>query len=219
MATLDILIKTRLDKLDKLRSLEIDPFPSTVERKDKIADARNRIGKEAKVIGRIIAYRHQGKIAFLDIIDGSGKIQTVLKADILDINLINLIPLIDIGDFIAVQGKVDKTASGEISVFAYNFQIIAKSVRPLPDKWYGLKDIEERYRKRYLDMILNHEVNNRLVLRSRIITAIRNFLDSRGFIEVETPTLQPVYGGGFARPFTTHHNSLEADFYFRISDE
>ncbi|OGF99063.1 lysine--tRNA ligase [Candidatus Gottesmanbacteria bacterium RBG_16_38_7b] len=219
MATLDILIKTRLDKLDKLRSLEIDPFPSTVERKDKIADARNRIGKEAKVIGRIIAYRHQGKIAFLDIIDGSGKIQTVLKADILDINLINLIPLIDIGDFIAVQGKVDKTASGEISVFAYNFQIIAKSVRPLPDKWYGLKDIEERYRKRYLDMILNADVSKRLEVRSKTVQAFRDFFNNKNYLEVETPTLQPVYGGGFARPFITHHNALDADFYLRISDE
>ena len=130
-----------------------------------------------------------------------------------------LIEFLDIGDFIAVQGEVGKTQAGEASVFVRDFQIITKTVRPLPDTWHGLKDVEERYRQRYLDMIVNPEVRARLLKRSRIIESIRKFLNNKGYLEVETPTLQPVYGGGFARPFSTHHNVLDADFYLRISDE
>ena len=125
----------------------------------------------------------------------------------------------DIGDFISVQGEVGKTQAGEVSVFAQDFQIITKAILPLPDKWHGFTDVEERYRKRYLDTILNADVKERIVLRSKIIDAIRDFLTNRGFLEIETPTLQPIYGGGFAKPFSTHHNELDADFFLRISDE
>ena len=219
MAAIDELRKARLRKLEELRKKGIDPYPAAIKRGQRLADAKKMAGREVAVAGRLMAIRGQGKISFADIFDGSGKLQIVFKSDALNKKVSDLLSLIDIGDFVAVQGKVGKTEAGEISVFASDFQIITKTLHPLPDKWYGLKDIEERYRKRYLDMLLNPEVNNRLVSRSQVITAIRNFLDSRGFIEVETPTLQPVYGGGFARPFTTHHNSLEADFYLRISDE
>src|SRR3989338_1301846 len=219
MATIDVLKKTRLKKLDDLRKRGVNPYPASIIRRESLLQAKKMDGRQVAVAGRLMTIRGQGKISFADIFDGSGKIQIVFKSDLLPEKTAELLPLADIGDFISVQGKVGKTQAGEISVFASDFQIITKTVRPLPDKWYGLKDIEERYRKRYLDMLFNPEVKNRLVVRSRVIMAIRNFLDSRGFIEVETPTLQPVYGGGFARPFKTHHNSLEADFYLRISDE
>ena len=133
--------------------------------------------------------------------------------------IIKTCALFDIGDIVAVQGLVGKTQAGEISIFVDTFQIITKTIRPLPDQWHGLKDVEERYRKRYLDTILNPEVKNRLTQRSQVVDAFRDFLTTRKFLEVETPTLQPVYGGGFARPFTTHHNALDANFYLRISDE
>ena len=219
MPTIDELKKTRVRKLDSLRTMGVDPYPASVKRDHVIADASKKDGSSAAVTGRIVGLRGHGKIVFADLVDGSGKIQVVLKADELSKKLISLIPFIDIGDFIAVKGKIGKTQAGQISVFANDFQIITKTIRPLPDTWYGLKDVEERYRQRYLDMIMNPEVRDRLIKRSRIIESIRTFLNGRDFLEVETPTLQPVYGGGFARPFSTHHNELDADLYLRISDE
>lgn len=219
MATLDELIKIRLEKAQKLRKLGVDPYPAVVRREHTIASARAMDGKKVEVAGRIMGIRGHGKIFFLDIVDESGKIQVVLKADACDAASFRLVELLDIGDFVSVQGHVGKTQAGELTVFADSFQIITKTLRPLPDQWHGLKDIEERYRKRYLDTILNPEVRKRLEVRSRVVDAFRDFLTDRGFLEVETPTLQPVYGGGLARPFVTHHNELEADFYLRISDE
>ena len=219
MATIDELRKTRIKKLEELRKRDVNPYPASIKRRESLLQAKKMDGEEVAVAGRLMTIRGQGKISFADIFDGSGKIQIVFKSDLLPVSSVELLPLTDIGDFISVQGKVGKTQAGEISVFASDFQIITKTLHPLPDKWYGLKDIEERYRKRYLDMLLNPEVRKRLEARSLIVRAIRNFLDKKDYFEVETPTLQPVYGGGFARPFTTHHNSLEADFYLRISDE
>lgn len=219
MSTIDNLIKIRLDKLEALKKLGVDPYPSHVKRENMIKDSRAMDGREVSIVGRIIAVRGHGSIIFWDIRDESGQIQTVLKKDVCNKEAFQIIEYIDIGDFVSVQGKVGKTQAGEVSVFANNFQIVTKTVRPLPDKWYGLKDIEERYRKRYLDFILNPEVKKVQEKRIAIITAIREFLDSRGYVEVETPTLQPVYGGGLARPFVTHHNKLDSDFYLRISDE
>ena len=219
MATIDILRKTRIEKLEKLRKIGIDPFPAKISRKQKIIDARKMDDKNVSVAGRLLSFRDQGKIIFTDIFDGSSKIQVVFKSEKLGKNTRQLIPLLDIGDFISVEGKVGKTSSGEISVFADDIKIITKAVRPLPDKWYGLKDIEERYRKRYLDFLLNPTVRKTMFVRGGIIKAIRDFLNKRDYLEVETPTLQPVYGGGFAKPFVTHHNALDNDFYLRISDE
>lgn len=219
MPTLDDLIKTRIDKLNALVERGINPYPATVKRTHTVAGAAEKLSQAVAVTGRIMALRGHGKIYFLDIQDESGKIQVALKADICNKESYDLIQFLDIADILAVQGSVDKTQAGQVTVFAADFQIITKSVRPLPDKWHGLKDIEERYRKRYLDTILNSEVKNRLTNRSYIIDSIRDFLTDRGFLEVETPTLQPVYGGGFARPFSTRHNALDTDFYLRISDE
>jgi len=219
MATIDELKKVRINKLEALRKMGINPYPASVKRDHIIADGLNKLGSTVALTGRITGIRGHGKIVFMDLVDMSGKIQVVLKADELLKGSIPLISLVDIGDFISVQGKVGTTQAGEISVFANDFQIITKAVRPLPDTWYGLKDVEDRYRQRYLDMIINPEVRNRLIKRSQIIESIRIFLNSKGYLEVETPTLQPVYGGGFARPFSTHHNELDADLYLRISDE
>lgn len=219
MAPIDQLKEIRLKKLKKLQSLGLNPYPPTVLRKETTVEARTKLGQNVSITGRIIGIRGHGKLIFCDLLDFTGKIQIAFKKDILNKESFALLEYLDVGDFLSVQGKVGKTIALEITVFVVDFQIISKSLLPLPDKWHGLKDIEERYRKRYIDMLLNTEVSERLKKRSKIIQAIRDFLTKQGFLEVETPTLQPVYGGGFARPFKTHHNALDADFYLRISDE
>ncbi len=212
MATIDDLRKMRLTKLAKLKKLGADPYPGTITRKQTIAKARSLQGRDVAVAGRVMGMRGHGKIGFWDITDGTGKIQIFYKSD-------KISDLIDLGDFVAVQGAVDKTKVGEVTVFAKNFQIISKAVRPLPGEWSGLKDIEERYRQRYVDLIVNPEVRDIFLTRSRVVTFLRAFLDSDGFIEVDTPVLQPIYGGAQAKPFVTHHNALDVDLYLRISDE
>lgn len=219
MATIDVLKKVRLEKLDALKKLGVNPYPSVVQREHTIAQSLTMDGKKVATAGRVMGMRGHGKILFWDIADQSGKVQVVIKADTCAPESYILVEFIDIGDFVSVQGLVGKTQAGEPSVFVETLQILTKTIRPLPDKWHGLKDVEERYRKRYLDTLLNPDVKNRLQVRSKIIDAVRDFLTDRDFIEVETPTLQPVYGGGFARPFSTHHNELDAKFYLRISDE
>ncbi len=219
MATIDELKKVRLEKLDALKKLGVDPYPSLVRRDHTIAQAVTMEDKEVAVAGRIMGMRGHGKIYFLDLQDETGKIQIVIKADVCTAHALRFAELLDIGDFIAVVGMTGKTQAGEVSIFVKDIQILTKTLLPLPDQWYGLKDVEERYRKRYLDMLLNPEVTKRFVIRSRVVDAIRDFLTDRGFLEVETPTLQPVYGGGLAKPFVTHHNELETDLYLRISDE
>jgi lysyl-tRNA synthetase class 2 len=219
MPTITDLRKTRIDKLQKLQKMGTDPFPSRTVRDHTIAQARTKEGEDVAIVGRMTGMRGHGKIYFFDLQDESGHIQVACKKDLLPPETFQLLELFDLGDFLAVQGEVGKTQAGEITVFVKDVQILTKAIRPLPDKWYGLKDVEERYRKRYLDTILNEEVRHIFVMRTQIIDAIRDFLTNRGFLEVETPTLQPIYGGGLARPFVTHHNELEADFYLRISDE
>lgn len=219
MATIDELKKMRLAKLAKLRKLGVDPYPGTIIRKHTIAKARSLTGKDAAVAGRVMGIRGHGKIFFLDLIDGTGKIQVVLKSDQCDTKSYALTSCMDLGDFLAVQGEVGNTQAGERSVFAKNFQIISKAVRPLPGEWSGLKDIEDRYRQRYVDIIVNPDVRDIFLTRSKVVTFLRAFLDGDGFIEVDTPVLQPVYGGAQAKPFVTHHHALDVDLYLRISDE
>lgn len=221
MATIDDLRKMRLAKLARLRKFGADPYPGTITRNHTIAKARGLTGKDAAVAvaGRVMGQRGHGKIFFLDLVDGTGKIQVVLKSDVCNAKAFVLTACMDLGDFLAVQGEVAKTQAGEVSVFAKNFQIISKSVRPLPGEWSGLKDIEERYRQRYVDLIVNPDVRDIFLTRSRVVTFLRAFLDGDGFLEVETPVLQPLYGGALAKPFITHHNALDVDLYLRISDE
>lgn len=209
----------RLEKLNKIIDSGIDPYPSKLnfDRSD-ISTALVSLGKNVSVAGRILASRGHGNVVFMDLADESGKMQLFFQKKVLT-DKFKTLKLLDLGDFISVKGTVIKTVAGEISIDVEDFQILVKALKQLPSSWYGLKDVEDRYRKRYLDLILNSEVKNRLTARSKIIDSVRDFLTDRGFIEVETPTLQPIYGGGFARPFSTHHNKLDTDFYLRISDE
>lgn len=216
---LEELRKIRLQKLEKIKKLEVDPYPARCQRKQTASQALNLMGRKVAVTGRIMAIRGHGGIQFADLQDESGKIQLVFKKDKLQASSLTLLALLDIGDFLAAQGKIFKTQAGEVSVLVKDFQLLAKTLRPLPSKWHGLKDVEERYRKRHLDLIMNPQVKKTFEIRSKIISAIREFLDSQGFIEVETPTLQEIYGGASARPFVTHHSTLDYDFYLKISDE
>jgi lysyl-tRNA synthetase class 2 len=163
--------------------------------------------------------RSIGKISFLDIRDSSGKIQLSLRYDLLGREKYEFLQDIDIGDIIGASGKLFRTKTGELTLEVSEFTMLCKSLRPLPEKWHGLADIEKRYRQRYLDLISNEESRNTFVLRTKIITALRSFLDSRGFMEVETPVLQPHAGGAPARPFVTHHHALDQDLYLRIALE
>src|SRR3990167_6621655 len=219
MATIDELRKVRMEKLEALKKLGVNPYPSTVRRSHTVKQALTMDGKDVTVAGRVMGIRGHGKIFFLDLADETGRMQTVVKADACVPTAYQVVELLDISDFVSVTGAVGKTQAGEISVFATDLQMLTKTLLPLPDQWHGFKDVEERFRNRYLDMILNPEVRTRFVVRSRIVDAIRDFLTDRGFLEVETATLQPVYGGGLAKPFVTHHNELETDLYLRISDE
>lgn len=219
MATIDDLKKVRLEKLEALKKLGVNPYPPTVTRKQTITQARENEGKDVAVTGRLRGLRGHGKILFADLSDESAKIQVVFKADALQKKSLDQLPLLDIGDFLSVQGTVSKTQAGEISIFASDFQVISKSLRPLPDEWYGFKDIEERFRRRQVDLLLNPEVKSTLDKRWKIEQAIRTFLWGEGYVEVETPILQPLYGGTNAKPFSTHLNALDVDFYLRIAPE
>ncbi|GAH63550.1 unnamed protein product, partial [marine sediment metagenome] len=169
--------------------------------------------------GRIMANRPMGKISFLDLRDGSGKIQLCFYKDRLSEENLELFQDLDIGDIIRVNGRLFRTKSGEPTLEVENFTMLAKSLQPLPEKWHGLSDVDKRYRQRYLDLIANVEAREVFRMRSQIIIVIREFLNQRGFLEVETPVLQPSAGGALARPFTTHHHALDQDFYLRIAPE
>jgi len=221
----DRLRAERLQKLAALRQMGVDPYGGRVDVTAEIAKVREmcppletEVPTAVSVAGRIMAIRDMGKSKWLDLVDRSGKIQVNLLAKRLGDSFSQL-QYLDIGDFLAVAGDLMRSKVGEITIFATSARIICKSLEPLPEKWKGLRDVETRYRRRYLDLVANEEVRNRFVLRSRIIKAIRHFLDERGFLEVETPMLQPIYGGAAAKPFITHHHALGIDLYLRISPE
>lgn len=217
---LNDLQKQRLEKLEKLKSLNINPYPQpNLKDKQTINEAQEMTGKSVTIAGRIMSKRGQGKISFADIHDRTGKIQLFFEFNTLGSEKMELSKLLDLGDIISVTGIVFKTQAGEITIRVESFQILAKNMRALPEKWHGLQDVEERYRQRYVDLIVNPEVKEVFLTRTKILTLMRRFLDDHGFIEVETPILQPVYGGASAKPFITHHNVLDADMYLRISDE
>ena len=215
---LEELIEIRRKKLKEIQKLGLNPYPSTCNRQQKINQALKMSGKKVSIAGRIMAIRGHGGIQFFDLQDDSGKIQLVFKKEELKAKDHQLLALLDIGDFIDASGEVFKTKAGEISVLVTDFRLLTKALRPLPSAWYGLKDVEERYRKRYLDLIMNQQAKDVLVKRSKIIHAVRKFLvEEKGYLEVENPVLQPLYGGTRARPFKTHHNTLDMDLYLRIS--
>ncbi|MEK9147177.1 MAG: lysine--tRNA ligase [Patescibacteria group bacterium] len=220
MEPLDKLRRARLAKLEKIRKLKIDPYPAKSNKKQSISECLKSQGKNVSTAGRIMAIRGHGGSSFMDLVDESGKIQVFFSKDQLPTTNYQLLTLLDIGDFIQVEGEVGKTKAGETTIFARDLSILTKSTRPLPSTWYGLKDAEERNRKRYLDLIINKGVKETFQYRSKIINAIRKFLiEEKDYFEVEEPILQPLYGGTRARPFKTHHNTLNTDLYLRISNE
>jgi len=220
MEPIEKLRKIRLEKLEKIKKLKIDPYPAKSNKKHSVSDVLNSLGNNVQTAGRLMAIRGHGGSSFADLVDESGKIQLFFSKDKLSTMNYELLTLLDIGDFIEVSGKVDKTKAGELTIFVSGFKLLTKSIRPLPSAWFGLKDIEERNRRRYLDLLINKGVKDIFETRSKIVNAIRKFLiEKKGYTEVEEPILQPLYGGTRARPFTTHHNALNTDFYLRISNE
>lgn len=209
----------RLEKLRKLQDLGIDPYPSKYrEQIVPIAQAREALNKEIAVAGRIKAWRKHGASIFADVADQSGRIQLWFQSNNLG-DEFDKLELLDLGDFIGAKGQVVKTKAGETTVDVKSFTLLAKSLRPLPSSWHGLKDLEYRHRKRYLDLLMNQEVFSGFIVRSKIVSAVRNCLDSQGFMEVEVPVLQPIAGGATAKPFITRLEALDQEFYLRIAPE
>ena len=218
------IIAIRHQKLADLKSEGKDPFAEvsydvTAHAEDIFGDYAAYEEKEVSLAGRLMSKRVMGKAAFAHIQDGTGLIQLYFRIDALGAEAYEAFKKVDIGDIIGVKGVVFTTHKGEISVKANEYILLAKSLRPLPEKYHGLKDQEIRYRKRYLDLIVNPEVKDVFVKRSRIITAIRTYLNEKGYVEVETPVLNTILGGANARPFITHHNTLDIDMYLRIAPE
>lgn len=209
----------RIEKIKQLKELGVDPYIGKTERTDVIAEAREKEGEKVTVVGRVMAIRGHGGLIFMDLRDESGQMQLVIKKDNVSEREWMIQELVDIGDFVQAGGGVFKTKAGEISVEVKVFGLLSKAVRPLPSSWHGFKDVEERYRQRYVDLILNPEVRKVFDARTRIVRFLRQFMDKKGFMEVETPVLQPIYGGATARPFKTFHNALKSEFYLRIADE
>ncbi|MGH2991590.1 MAG: lysine--tRNA ligase [Solirubrobacterales bacterium] len=222
------LLAERREKLERMRADGVDPFPPSFGDRVEIAEVRAahddlEPGEETdaryRVAGRITARRGHGRAAFLDLRDRSGQIQLHSRADVLGEARHDGLVGLDLGDIAGVEGVAFKTKKGELSLRVEDWTLLAKALRPLPDKHHGLQDVETRYRRRELDLIANPEVRELFALRARTIAAVRGWLDERGFLEVETPVLQPLYGGALARPFTTHHNALDRDLYLRIATE
>lgn len=227
---LNELLQVRRDKLETLRERGIAPFGHRFERThtaQEILDAFDALSKEeieaknqpAVIAGRLVAKRKQGKASFAHLQDQSGKIQIYVRKDQVGEEAYETFTTADLGDWIGISGVVFKTNRGETSVKAKEVTFLSKSLRPLPEKFHGLKDVELRYRKRYLDLIMNPDVKDTFITRSRIIRSMRQYLDGQGFLEVETPTLHNIPGGAAARPFITHHNALDMDLYMRIAIE
>jgi len=226
MATIDDLRQTRIKKLEAIRKALFNPYPEKTKRTHKIAEAlkdfnaMNRSKKEVILAGRIKSVRGHGGSTFLDVEDGSGQIQAFLRKDrVGERSYQFFLNNFDVGDFIEARGILFKTKKGEKTIEVSDFQMLAKSLLPLPEKWHGLQDVEERFRKRYLDLLFNPAVKEKFEIRSKIIKEIRSFLDGEGFLEVETPVLQLIYGGAKAKPFKTHLNALDIDIYLRIALE
>lgn len=222
--------EVRIAKMNALREQGIDPFGKAFKRtsntqlikdeySEKSAEELESLHAEVSIAGRIMQKRRMGKLGFIHLLDREGKIQVVINKRIIGDEIYELFKSSDLGDIIGIKGIVIKTQTGELSVEAHEYTHLSKALRPLPDKFHGLQDKEERYRRRYVDLIMNDESRKIAILRPRIVSAIRRYMDSQGYLEVETPILQPILGGANARPFITHHNALDKDFYLRIATE
>ncbi len=212
----------RLEKLKAMQKAGIEPYPYSFNQTHHAAEIISNFakleGKSVNVAGRLMTIREHGKLAFCDLRDGSGDIQLWLGAENLGKDY-DLLKYLEAGDFVGVAGIAAKTKRGEVSVKAEKLVVLTKTLRHLPSQWYGLKDIEQRYRQRYVDLIMNPKVKEIFITRTKIINAIREFLNEKNFLEVETPILQPAYGGAAAKPFKTFMNDLKMDVYLRISNE
>jgi lysyl-tRNA synthetase, class II len=222
------VVAERRAKLERLREQGVDPFPHTFADRTPIEVVRNEHqqlgpGEETdsryRVAGRITARREMGKASFLDLRDGGGKLQLQARVDDLGAESYESLLGLDLGDIVGVEGLVFTSKRGELSLRVESWQLLTKSLRPPPEKFHGLEDVETRYRHRELDLIANEETRELFAKRAGTIASVREWLDERGFVEVETPVLQPLYGGALARPFTTHHNALDRDLYLRIATE
>jgi lysyl-tRNA synthetase, class II len=223
------VLRDRRAKLERLRSAGVDPFPHSFDEREEIGEVRAaheglaagiETDSRHRVAGRIVARRGHGKAAFLDLRDGSGQIQLHASADKLGEEAFELLVDLDLGDFVGVEGTALATRrGGELSLAIDHWRLLAKSLRPPPGKFHGLEDVETRYRQRELDLLANEESRRAFAIRARAIAELRRWLDEHGFVEAETPVLQPLYGGALARPFVTHHNALDRDFYLRIATE
>ena len=223
------LIQNRANNLARIRELA-DIYPFSFPLTDTVTDISRRYGGTAgeeleklavtvRTAGRILAQRNQGKAGFIDLSDGTSRLQVYMRKDSVGENGWELYRALDLGDWIGVEGEVFRTRTGELSVKTRNLTFLAKCLRPLPEKWHGLKDVERRYRERHIDLAVNPESRAVFEKRAAIVRFIRNFLDSRGYLEVETPMMQPLPGGALARPFVTHHNALDLELYLRIAPE
>ena len=222
------LLAARRDKLERLRAEGIDPFPHDFDGVTPIAEVKagyddledgGETDDRFRVAGRLAARRGQGKAAFLDLVDRSGRIQLHARVDVLGQETLDRLVSLDLGDLIGVDGTVFRSRRGELSLRVDGWTLLAKSLRPPPEKHHGVQDTETRYRHRELDLLSSEETRGVFIARARIVSAVRRFLDEHGYVEVETPVLQPLYGGAAARPFTTHHNALDRDLYLRIATE
>ena len=218
---------SRLHNLRALNEMGIDPFPARVHRTHAIAEVRALFSdgelttNPVSITGRLKRIRVMGKMSFADLEDGTGQIQIIVRRDNLPDGWYNEVwkKLVDLGDFVGVTGTLVVTKTGEPSVEATNVEFLSKALKPMPDKWHGVRDRETRYRRRYVDLLANPEIRDLFRMRAAVVHGLRQYLDGQGFLEVETPILQPVYGGAAARPFVTHHNQLHQDLYLRISFE
>lgn len=224
MASIEELRSTRLAKLEILKKYGMNPYPSKVPRTFCLADAKanfsefEKDNKQVSLAGRVMAIRGQGAIQFIVLYDGKAKFQAVFKKDEVEESLFNLFnDAVDIGDFISVTGTFFTTQRGEQSLLVKSWTMATKSILPLPEKWHGIKDDDERYRKRYLDILMNEELRDLFIKKAKFWDVTRNFLKDNGFLEVETPTLEVTTGGAEATPFKTHHNDYDLDVYLRIS--
>lgn len=220
---LNEIVLVRRQKLSQLKQKGIDPFGTRFRAShfsSQIIDQFEQLeGQEVTVSGRVVSIRSHGKASFANIQDAQGQIQVYLRLDQLGEENYQLFDLVDLGDFIGAKGTVFRTKKGEITVFVNEYRFLTKSLRPLPEKWHGLKDVDLRYRQRYLDLIVNQRVKQTFIYRSRIIQSMRDILNEKGFLEVETPIISPAAGGATARPFTTYHNTLGVNLYLRIATE